>query len=146
MIGDIFNSRTEAPAFSAADIAALSAQVPSLSAGPAKSWVTTPILGAVIGAASSSGRLVMADNPRATSSTPAAYTPTVSSDQEKVLTPPVGNSRYDGLIAATPQNEAGRITEPPVCVPSASGIMPAATAAAEPDDDPPGGGAWLRGL
>ena len=31
----------------------------------------------------------------------------------------------DGLIAATPQNEAGRITEPPVCVPSASGIIPA---------------------
>ena len=42
------------------------------------------------------------------------------------------------MIAAAPQNDAGRITEPPVCVPSASGIMPAATAAAEPDDDPPG--------
>src|SRR3954451_18251755 len=60
--------------------------------------------------------------------------------------PTVGSIRNDGFIAATPQNEAGRITEPPVCVPSASGIMPAATAAAEPDDDPPGVCAWLRGL
>ncbi len=49
-------------------------------------------------------------------------------------------------MAATPQNEAGRITEPPVCVPSASGIIPAATAAAEPDDDPPGVCCGLRGL
>src|SRR6185312_3833641 len=146
MIAGIFSSRTDAPAFSAAATAAFSAQLPSLSAGPAKSWVTMPIFGAVIGAAKSSGRLVMADNPRATSSTPAAYTPTVSSDQEKVLTPTVGSSRYDGFIAATPQNEAGRITEPPVCVPSASGIMPAATAAAEPDDEPPGVWPWLCGL
>ena len=58
----------------------------------------------------------------------------------------VGSRRYDGLIAAAPQNDAGRITEPPVCVPSASGIMPAPTAAAEPDDDPPGVWAWLCGL
>ena len=36
-------------------------------------------------------------------------------------------------MAATPQNDAGRITEPPVWVPSASGIMPAPTEAAEPD-------------
>src|SRR5216683_1050697 len=49
-------------------------------------------------------------------------------------------------MAATPQNEAGRITEPPVCVPNASGIIPAATAAAEPDDDPPGVCCGLRGL
>jgi hypothetical protein len=42
------------------------------------------------------------------------------------------------LIAVAPQNEAGLITEPPVCVPRASGIMPAPTAAAEPDDEPPG--------
>ena len=38
----------------------------------------------------------------------------------------------------TPQNEAGRITEPLVCEPIASGTMPAATAAAEPEDEPPG--------
>src|SRR5437764_8698742 len=92
----------------------------------------------VVASASNSGRLVMADNPCARSFTPAANSPTVSSVHEKHFTPTVGNSRNDGLIAATPQNEAGRITEPPVCVPSASGIMPAATAAAEPEDDPPG--------
>ena len=43
-----------------------------------------------------------------------------------------------GLNPMTPQNAAGRITEPPVCVPTASGTMPAATAAAEPCDEPPG--------
>ncbi len=37
-----------------------------------------------------------------------------------------------------PQKLAGRITEPPVCVPSASGTCPSATAAAEPEDEPPG--------
>src|SRR5438270_136202 len=88
--------------------------------------------------ASNSGRLVIADSPSATLSTSEANRPTVSRVQEKHLTPTLGSSRYDGLIAAAPQNEAGRITEPPVCVPSASGIMPAPTAAAEPDDDPPG--------
>ena len=36
------------------------------------------------------------------------------------------------LEAATPQKAAGRMTEPPVWLPSASGNMPAATAAAEP--------------
>ena len=87
---------------------------------------------------SNSLRWVIAESPCAKSLTPAANSPTVSSVHEKHFTPTVGSSRNDGLMAATPQNEAGRITEPPVCVPSASGIMPAATAAAEPDDDPPG--------
>ena len=45
-----------------------------------------------------------------------------------------------------PQKDAGRITEPPVCVPNAAGIMPAAIAAAEPDDDPPGVCAGSCGL
>src|SRR3954454_13607007 len=90
------------------------------------------------GSGSISNRPVMADNPRARSSTPAANRPTVSSVHEKHFTPTVGSIRNDGLIEATPQNEAGRITEPPVWVPRARGIMPAATAAAEPDDDPPG--------
>src|SRR6516165_4889521 len=128
-IADNFNSRTDAPAFSATFAAILSACAPSLSGAPAKSCVTTPKLGGLLAVVSNSGRLVMAASPRATSSTPAANTPTVSSVQEKHLTPTVGNSRYDGLMAATPQNDAGRITEPPVCVPNASGIMPAATAA-----------------
>src|SRR5450432_2651288 len=43
-----------------------------------------------------------------------------------------------GLRPTTPLNAAGRITEPSVCVPSANGTIPAATAAAEPDDEPPG--------
>ncbi len=43
-----------------------------------------------------------------------------------------------GLNPTMPQKEAGRITEPPVWVPIASGTMPAATAAAEPEEEPPG--------
>ena len=43
-----------------------------------------------------------------------------------------------GLRPMTPLNAAGRMTEPSVCVPSASGTIPAATAAADPEDDPPG--------
>ena len=45
-----------------------------------------------------------------------------------------------------PQKEAGRITEPPVWVPTASGVMPAATAAADPEDEPPGVCSGLTGL
>src|SRR5258707_12242655 len=45
-----------------------------------------------------------------------------------------------------PQYAAGRITEPAVCVPKASGTMPSATAAAEPLDEPPGVCAGLCGL
>jgi len=45
-----------------------------------------------------------------------------------------------------PQKAAGRITEPAVCVPSASGASPAATAAAEPLEDPPGVCAGFHGL
>src|ERR1700743_1641107 len=112
IICGIFNSRTEAPAFSAAFAANFSASAPSLSGTPAKSCVTTPILGFASGPANSSGRLLIADRPTATSSTLAANTPTVSSDQEKHLTPTVGSSRNDGLIAASPQNEAGPVTEP----------------------------------
>ena len=51
-----------------------------------------------------------------------------------------------GLNPKMPQNDAGRITEPAVWVPSASGIMPDATPAAEPDDEPPGVCAVLRGF
>src|SRR5829696_2700639 len=75
-----------------------------------------------------------------------AKSPTVSSAQEKHFTPTLGRSRYEGLIAAVPQKEAGRMIEPPVWVPSAIGVMPAATAAAEPDDEPPGVWPVSRGL
>src|SRR6185437_15778903 len=146
MTASSFNSRTDAPAFAAAAEAIRSASLPSFSGVPANSCVTTPIFGALSGLASNSGRLVMAASPRATSSTPAANRPTVSSVQEKHLTPTVGSIRYDGLIAATPQNDAGRISEPPVCVPKASGTRPAPTAAADPDEDPPGVCAGWCGL
>src|SRR5437867_3850516 len=43
-----------------------------------------------------------------------------------------------GLNPTTPQNAAGRITDPLVCVPTAPGTMPQATPAADPIDDPPG--------
>ena len=66
--------------------------------------------------------------------------------QATSLTPTIGISRYDGLKPATPQNAAGRITEPAVCVPKAIGTMPAATAAAEPAEEPPGVCARLCGL
>ena len=51
-----------------------------------------------------------------------------------------------GLYAMQPQYAAGRITDPAVCVPKASGAMPSATAAAEPLEEPPGVCAGLRGF
>src|ERR1700743_1629687 len=142
----IFNSRTDAPAFAAARAACCKASAPPASGGPAKSCVTTAKRGVFISGAFNSLRPVMAASAIATSSTSAANRPNVSSVQEKHLTATGGNTGEDGLIAATPQNDAGRITEPPVCVPTASGIMPAATAAAEPDDEPPGVCSRLCGL
>ena len=44
----------------------------------------------------------------------------------------------EGLKPKTPQKDAGRITDPFVCVPMATGTCPADTAAAEPEEDPPG--------
>ena len=46
----------------------------------------------------------------------------------------------------TPQNAAGRMIEPLVWLPSASGTIPAATAAADPLDEPPGVCSGLCGL
>src|SRR5258706_15255417 len=51
-----------------------------------------------------------------------------------------------GLIPTSPQNAAGRITEPLVCVPTATGTWPAATAAAEPEEEPPGVCLAFQGL
>ena len=45
-----------------------------------------------------------------------------------------------------PLNEAGRICDPPVCVPNPYGTWKSPTAAPEPDDDPPGVCAGLYGL
>ena len=43
-----------------------------------------------------------------------------------------------GFRATLPQNPAGRMIEPPTCVPMAAGSMRAATAAADPEEEPPG--------
>ena len=61
------------------------------------------------------------------------------------LIPAVERHPCAGLKPATPQNEAGRITDPAVWVPYASGTIPAATAAALPLDEPPGVRAGSRG-
>src|SRR5690348_379602 len=45
-----------------------------------------------------------------------------------------------------PLNEAGLMTEPPVCVPKASCTCRSATAAPDPDEEPPGVCAKLFGL
>ena len=70
--------------------------------------------------------------------------PTVSSDGAKGITPPVASRANVGLKPHTPQYDAGRSTLPRVCVPSANGTMPAATAAADPELLPPG--AFLGGF
>ena len=82
----------------------------------------------------------------ATSSRVRANTPTWSSARESLRMPCRGINPYVGLNPNTPQNAAGRMTEPLVWLPTASGTMPAATAAAEPDDDPPGVCSALCGL
>ena len=43
-----------------------------------------------------------------------------------------------GFSAKLPQYAAGRMMEPPTCVPIAAGIIRAPTAAAEPEEEPPG--------
>jgi len=62
------------------------------------------------------------------------------------FTPARGTAPRVGTKPTTPQNDAGRITEPAVCVPSANGAMCAATAAADPLDEPPGVWSRPRGL
>ena len=67
-----------------------------------------------------------------------AKAPTWSSLRESCSTPARDTSPWVGLTANTPQNAAGRITDPLVWLPSASGTIWAATAAADPEDEPPG--------
>ena len=76
----------------------------------------------------------------------AVKSPTVSSDGANGITPSNGSSPKLGLKPQMPQKEAGRSTEPSVCVPRANGTMPAATAAAEPEELPPGVCPGNRGL
>src|SRR5690606_25345230 len=68
--------------------------------------------------------------------------PMVSRESHRTSMPVRGTRPKLGLKPITPLNAAGRMMEPPVCVPSAMGTMPAATAAAEPLEDPPG--VWSR--
>ena len=49
-------------------------------------------------------------------------------------------------MPVTPHSAAGWRIEPPVSVPVAPGVRPAATAAAEPPEDPPGTCAVFHGL
>ena len=64
--------------------------------------------------------------------------PTVSIVGALGFTPSTGTRPWLGLNPTMPQNAAGRITDPRVCVPRAAGTMKSATAAAEPLDEPPG--------
>ena len=72
--------------------------------------------------------------------------PTVSIESAFGFTPARGTRPKLGLKPAMPQQAAGRISEPAVCVPRDSGTMKSATAAAEPLDEPPGVCAGLKGL
>ena len=83
---------------------------------------------------------------RAQSSTLRAKTPTVSRKGDCMRIPVRGIRPKLGFIPTIPQKAAGRITDPPVCVPMDKGTIPAATAAAEPCDEPPGVCAGLCGL
>src|SRR5262249_11763775 len=60
--------------------------------------------------------------------------------------PSSGSSPKPGLSPATPQKDAGRMIEPPVCVPIAAGHISQATAAALPLDEPPGVRSKFQGL
>ncbi len=88
--------------------------------------------------AAGSGSPVSAAQAHARSSTSAASKPCASRLGASPVTPSTGNRPRLMTSAAIPQKAAGRVTDPAVCDPSASGTCPAATAAADPLDDPPG--------
>src|SRR6185437_14091630 len=94
----------------------------------------------------SSGRPVSAAMKRAISATLRAKPPTVSRLGASALVPEMATMPKLGLYPTTPQNDAGRMIEPAVWVPKASGTMKSATDAAEPLDEPPGVCAVLCGL
>src|SRR5437868_11182844 len=73
-----------------------------------------------------------------TSATFRVKKPSVSSEAARGCTPRRSNIPKVGLYPTAPQNEAGRMTEPAVCDPSAAGTIRSATAAADPLEDPPG--------
>src|SRR5579863_3626301 len=92
------------------------------------------------------GRPLTIPAKKAASATFRAIVPTVSRLSHNALTPARGIIPKLGLYPTTPQYDAGRMMEPAVCVPKASGAIPAAMAAADPLDEPPGVCAGLCGL
>src|SRR5216683_1968123 len=94
----------------------------------------------------SSRRPLSAATKSAASGTLRASAPRVSSVSEIIFAPTRLIVPYVGLYPTTPQYAAGRMIEPAVCVPNASGTIQSATAAAEPDDEPPGVCIGFRGL
>src|SRR5205085_5897695 len=98
---------------------------------------------ASFGAVRSSDHQAVAGSPAiaatrlATFSTDRANPPTWSSVSDVTNMPSRESRPKLGLNPTTPQNAAGRITEPFVWLPIANGTTPAATAAADPIDDPP---------
>ena len=72
------------------------------------------------------------------SSTNRPKIPTVSNDQANGIIPYLLIMPKVGLNPTTPLYEAGLTTEPAVCVPRATGKIPAATPTAEPLLEPPG--------
>ncbi len=69
----------------------------------------------------------------------------MSSEAEYSFTPSRLTAPQLGFSANTPQNDAGRMVEPAVWVPSASGTCQSATAAADPAEEPPGDRAGSSG-
>ena len=72
--------------------------------------------------------------------------PSVSSRALRRLTPAVERQPWRGLKPTTPQNDAGRITEPPVCVPRRAAPSRPPPRRRSPHDEPPGVRSGSRGL
>ena len=94
----------------------------------------------------SSGSFAQIEASTAAPATSRANTPPWSFVGLKGRAPTIERRPHEGLNPTTPQNAAGRMTEPFVCVPMAPGTRPQATAAADPIDDPPGVRCVFQGL
>src|SRR6476660_73498 len=103
--------------------------------------------GVPLSAGSGSGRVpISTSRYSAMSSIERAMRPSVSNEPDASLTPTQRRSPSVGLYANAPQELAGRIVDPVVCVPIASGTILSPTAAADPLDEPPGVRAGSNGL
>ena len=81
---------------------------------------------------------------RAVSITDRVIGPAVSKLWESGIMPSVGRQALLVFNPVRPQKAAGKRTDPPVSVPVAQTLNPAATATPEPADDPPGTRGWLK--